>query len=184
MQCMLCMDNIFNFYNIIYMEKKTTQPENEKPVRVKGTGIFEGENFSFKAAEQGEPTQLNVKSCKGGKTFETTSEKKPLKVVHLTCPANAADPYREYLDQLEKLGIKPATQQKQPEQQRLMDEGCVQCWLNQTKGQLIYSGVIDLSTSRNWQADIMRQVQLVVRRLPAAERFKKILAKIKKGGSL
>ena len=158
--------------------------QSEKPIRVKGTGIFEGENFSFKAAEQGEPTQLNVKTCRGGKTFETTSEKKPMKVVHLTCSANAADPFGEYLDQLEKLGIKPATKQKQPEQLRLMDEGGMQCWLNQSKGQLIYSGVIDLSTSRNWQADIMRQVQLVVRRLPAAERFKKVINKIKKGGIL
>ena len=158
---------------------KNNQP---KPVRVKGTGIFEGENFTFRPAEQGEPAQINVKSCRGGKTYETTSEKAPLKVAHLTCPANTAAPYAEYIGQLERLGIKPQTEQKQPEKQRLVSEGGMQVFMDRKSNLLTYQGQIDLSLSRNWQSELMRQLQLVVRSLPADKTFTSLINKIKKGG--
>ena len=161
------------------MEEKSKQP---KPVRVKGTGIFEGEVFTFRPAEQGEPAQLNIKSCRGGKTYQTTSEKSPLKVAHLTCPANAADPYAEFISQLEHLGIKPQKEQKQPEKQRLVCEGGLQVFLNSKEGVLTYQGSIDLHQSRNWQSELMRQLQVVVRTLPAEKKFTQLLTKIKKGG--
>ena len=63
------------------MDNNTKKP---KPRKLRGWATYEGDEFSFKPTEQGEPAQLNVKTCKGGKTFETTSEKKPLKVAHLT----------------------------------------------------------------------------------------------------
>ena len=153
-----------------------------KPIRVKGTGIFEGEGFTFRPAEQGKPAQLNIKSCRGGKTYETTSEKSPLKVAHLTCPANAADPYAEYIGQLERLGIKPQTEQKQPEKQRLVCEGGMQVFLDTKQCALSYMGCIDLSKSRNWQSELMRQLQVVVRTLPAEKTFTSLINKIKKGG--
>lgn len=161
------------------MEENLKQP---KPIRVKGTGIFEGEGFTFRPAEQGEPSQLNIRSCKGGKVYETTSEKAPLKVAHLTCPANAADPYAEYISQLERLGIKPQTEQKQPEKQRLVCEGGMQVFINSKEGVLTYQGSIDLHQSRNWQSELMRQLQVVVRTLPAEKTFTSLINKIKKGG--
>lgn len=156
----------------------TSQP---KPRRVRGTGIYQGDEFSFKPSEQGEPTQLNVKTCKGGKTFETTSEKSPLKVAHLTCPANAADPYAEYTSQLERLGIKPLQPEQLPGNQRLVNEGGMEVYLNATQGLLTFHGSIDLSKSLNWQSEVMRQLQVIVRTLPVNEKFTKIIKKLKKG---
>ena len=157
----------------------------KSPRVVRGTAsIYDDDRIEFNPYAQGESTQLNVKTCKGGKTFETTSEKKPLKVVHLTCPANTADPWQEYNDQLEHLGIKPKGEQQLPTKQRLIAEGGMQVYLDTKQGQLTYQGSIDLSKSVNWQSELMRQLQLVVRTLPAEEKFKKIINKIKKGGKL
>lgn len=161
------------------MTKETTsQP---KPIRIKGTGIFQGSEFSFQPCEPGEPTQLDVKTCKGGKVYRTTSETKPLQVVHLSCPANAADPYAEYIGQLEKLGIKPLSEQQLPKKQRLMDECGLQVFLDTQKSQLTYQGCIDLTKNANWQSELMRHLQAAVRTLPANEIFKKVVTKLKKG---
>lgn len=160
-------------------KQKTLEP---KPRKVRGTATYLGDEFTFKPTEQGEPTQLNVRSCKGGKTFETTSETKPLKVAHLTCPANAADPYSEYISQLERLGIKPQTEQKMPEKQRLVSEGGMEVYLNNKEGILTFQGTIDLNKSLNWQSEVMRQLQTIMRTLPAEKKFTQLIAKLKKGG--
>ena len=152
-----------------------------KPRRVRGTGIYMGDEFTFAPYEQGEPTQRNVKTCKGGKVYETSSEKAPLKVAYLTCPANTADPWSEYTGQLERLGVKPQKPQQLDERQRLMDEDGMQVFLNQKQGQLIYQGSIDLTQCHNWQSEVMRQLQLIVRTLPADEKFKRVINKVKKG---
>jgi hypothetical protein len=48
---------------------------------------------------------------------------------------------------------------------------------------MTFRGTINLSKhSRDWQAEVLRQVQLVVRRLPASERFNKVINHIKNGG--
>lgn len=155
-----------------------TQP---KLRRVRGTGIYEGDEFTFKPCEQGEPAQRNVRAVRGAKIYETSSEKKPLKVAYLTCSADNADPYSEYISQLDSLGIRPQTKQQLPEIQRLVDEGGMQVYLNQKQGMLTYQGCIDLSKTLNWQSDVMRQLQIIVRTLPIHEKFKKVINKIKKG---
>ena len=151
-----------------------------KPRKLRGWATYEGDEFAFRPCEEGSPSQLNVRSVKGGKVFTTTSAKKPLQVAHLSCPADAADPWQEYIAQLQKLGIKPVKEQKLPEKQRLMDEGGMQVFLNATQGQLTYQGCIDLSKQRNWQSELMRQLQLVVRTLPGCEKFKQVINKLKK----
>ena len=62
-----------------------TQTTNTKPKprKVRGTGTYVGDEFTFTPYEQGEPTQRNVKTTKGGKVYETCSEKKPMKVAYL-----------------------------------------------------------------------------------------------------
>ncbi len=160
----------------------TTNNFEPKPRRVRGTATYLGDEFSFRPTEQGEPAQLNVRSCKGGKTFETTSETKPLKVAHLTCPANAADPYSEYISQLERLGIRPQKEQKMPEKQRLVSEGGMEVYLNNKEGILTFQGTIDLKKSLNWQSEVMRQLQTIMRSLPAEKKFTQLIAKLKKGG--
>lgn len=162
------------------MEEKIIQ-KKPRPRKLRGWATYSGDEFTFKPTEEGTPSQLNVKTCRGGKLFTTTSEKAPKQVAHLTCPATAADPFGEYVAQLQKLGIKPLAASNLPERLRLMNEGGMEAWLNQTKGRLTYTGSIDLTTTRNWQADLMRQMQLIVRRLPAEEKFRSTVSKLEKG---
>ena len=162
-----------------------TQTTNTKPKprKVRGTGTYVGDEFTFTPYEQGVPIQRNVKTTKGGKVYETCSEKKPLKVAYLTCAADTADPWSEYTNQLKKLGVRPEKPVELPTEQRVVNEQGLQCWLNEENGTMTFSGTIDLSrNSNNWQAETLRLVQLVVRRLPACESFNKLINKIKKGG--
>jgi len=150
---------------------------------LRGWATYEGDEFAFRPCTEGEPTQLNVKTCKGGKTYETTSEKKPQRVAHLSCPADAADPWQEYTSQLRKLGIKPQSPAKQPETTRVVQEDGLQCWLDEKAQELTVQSTLSLQAHfRNWQAELLRQVQLVVRRLPASENFNKVINNLKKGG--
>ena len=160
----------------------TNNQTKSKPRKLRGWATYEGDEFAFRPCEEGEPTQLNVKTCKGGKTYETTSAKKPLQVAHLSCPADAADPWHEYISQLQKLGIKPQKPTQQPESQRIVSEDGLQCWLNEKKAELSVTSKLDLNEHyKNWQAELLRQVQLVVRRLPASDKFCKTINDIKKG---
>jgi hypothetical protein len=162
------------------MEQNTNS--KPKPRKVRGTGTYVGDEFTFTPYEQGEPAQRNVKTTKGGKVYDTSSEKKPLKVAYLTCAADAADPWNEYTSQLKKLGVKPLKPQQQPDNLRVVAEEGLQCWLDESTNKVTFTGTIDLGKhSRDWQAEVLRQVQLVVRRLPASERFNKVINNIKKG---
>ena len=158
-----------------------TQP---KPRKVRGTGTYVGDQFTFTPYEQGEPAQRNVKTTKGGKVYETSSEKKPLKVAYLTCAADAADPWNEYTSQLKKLGVKPVKPVALPDSLRVVKENGLECWLNEDKHEMTFRGTIDLGKHhRDWQAEVLRQVQLVVRRLPACDKFNKVINNIKNGGN-
>ena len=162
-----------------------TQTTNTKPKprKIRGTGTYMGDEFTFTPYEQGEPAQRNVKTTKGGKVYETCSEKKPMKVAYLTCAADAADPWSEYTSQLKKLGVKPQKPQQQPDSLRVVAEQGLECWLDEEKNEMTFIGKIDLSRhSRDWQAEVLRQVQLVVKRLPASERFNKVINLIKNSG--
>lgn len=162
------------------MGNNQTKP---KPRKLRGWATYEGDEFAFRPCEEGEPTQLNVRSVKGGKVFTTTSAKKPLQVAHLSCPADAADPWQEYTSQLRKLGIKPQSPAKQPETTRVVQEDGLQCWLDEKAQELTVQSTLSLQAHfRNWQAELLRQVQLVVRRLPASENFNKVINNLKKGG--
>lgn len=161
----------------IKVETKKTQPTSRK---VRGTGIYTGDEFTFKPTEEGSPSQLNVKTCKGGKTFITTSERKPQRVAHLSCNADSPDPWSEYTDRLRLLGIKPLKEQTLSARQRLVAEGGMEIFLNAKEAELTYQGHIDLTASRNWQSDVMRQLQIIVRTLPANEKFNKVIKTIKK----
>ena len=156
--------------------------EKPKPRKLRGWATYEGDEFTFKPSEQGEPAQLNVRTCKGGKLFTTTSEKAPLQVAHLSCPADTADLYAEYVGQLERLGIKPQKERLMPVKQRLVSEGGVEVFLDDKEGVLTYQGSINLKLTRNWQPEVLRQLQVIMRTLPAEERFIKLISKIKKEG--
>ena len=94
---------------------------------------------------------------------------------------DAADPWQEYTSQLRKLGFKPQKPQKEPDTLRVVAENGLQCWLDAQKQELTFMGTISLDRHfRSWQAELLRQVQLIVRRLPASERFNKVINSIKK----
>jgi hypothetical protein len=85
---------------------------------------------------------------------------------------------------LKKLGVKPQKPVRLPQELRVVKEQGLECWLDEGKNEMTFTGTIDLSRhSRDWQAEVLRQVQLVVRRLPASERFNKVINLIKNGGN-
>ena len=160
-----------------------TQP---KPRKVRGTGIYLGDGFTFKPSEEGQSSQCNVKNCKGGgKTWETTGSD-PSLMVSLKCKKSSADAYAELAKQFEALtkDLRPKKPLTLPDSLRVVNEQGLQCWLDEKQGTLTFTGTVDLSTnSNNWQAEVLRQVQLVVRRLPASDKFDKVINLIKNGGN-
>lgn len=160
-----------------------TQP---KPRKVRGTGIYSGNEFTFKPCEEGPSSQTNVKTCTGGGKRWVTTGSDPSKMITLKSKESSADQYSDFVKQFEALtkDLHPKKPVTMPDSQRVVNESGLQCWLNATKGELTFTGTIDLSKhSRDWQAEVLRQVQLVVRRLPASERFNKVINTIKNGGT-
>ena len=107
-------------------------------------------------------------------------------MITLKSKESSADQYSDFVKQFEALtkDLHPKKPVTMPDSQRVVNESGLQCWLNATKGELTFTGTIDLSKhSRDWQAEVLRQVQLVVRRLPASERFNKVINTIKNGGT-
>lgn len=155
---------------------------------IKRKGVIDvapnGEEISFKAYNEGEPAHRNVHSCQGGgKRFETIGKKEPKLMLNLQCLLNAPDAYEQLSEQFDRLtkDLKPNAQRKLPERQRVVNEGGLQCWMNQSQQKLIYTGEIDLAASQNWQSELLRQAQLLVRRLPASDVFIKVVKSLKKG---
>ena len=158
-----------------------TQP---KPRKVRGTGIYSGNEFSFKPCEEGPSSQTNVKTCVGGGKRWTTTGSDPSKMITLKSKESSPDQYADFVKQFEALtrDLKPKKPVALPETQRVVDEDGLQCWLNEAKGELTFTGTVNLSKNcRNWQAEVLRQVQLIVRRLPASEKFNKVISNIKNG---
>ena len=165
-----------------------TQTTNSqpKPRKVRGTGIYSGNEFSFKPCEEGPSSQTNIKTCVGGGKRWTTTGSDPSKMITLKSKESSPDQYADFVKQFEALtrDLKPKKPVALPDTQRVVDEDGLQCWLNEAKGELTFTGTGDLSKNcRNWQAETLRLVQLVVRRLPANERFNRVLNLIKNGGT-
>ena len=161
--------------------------DKTKKIRVRGTGCYDPSNnsFDFTPFADGPSSQTNVKSCKGGKSWETTGSD-PSRMISLKCKMSEADQYSELARQFETLtkDLKPKKPVKLPDSQRVVSESGLQCWLNSTKSELTFSGTINLSQHpRDWQAEVLRLVQLVVRRLPASDKFNKVINKLKIGGN-
>ena len=107
-------------------------------------------------------------------------------MISLKSKESSADQYADFVAQFTALtkDLKPKKPIALPDSLRVVSEGGLQCWLDEAKNEITFTGTIDLSRhSRDWQAEVLRQVQLVVRRLPASERFNKLVNDIKKGGT-
>jgi hypothetical protein len=162
-----------------------TTDKKKKKVKVRGTGTFDptDNSFKFDPFNDAPSTQANVKTCAGGGKCWTTTGADPSKMLTLKCKVSSPDPYAELSKQFAALtkDMKPKKPVEQPTEQRVVSEGGLQCWLNTDKSELAFSGTIDLTKhTRDWQAEVLRQVQLMVRRLPANERFNTVIKTIKK----
>jgi hypothetical protein len=167
---------------------KNTENNKQRKVKVRGTGTYDPETseFGFKPFEEGPSSQANVKNCKGGgKSWETVGSD-PSLMLSLKCKKSSPDRYAELSKQFIQLtkDMKPEKPVELPTEQRVVNEQGLQCWLDEENGTMTFTGTIDLSrNSNNWQAETLRLVQLVVRRLPACESFNKVINEIKKGGN-
>jgi hypothetical protein len=165
-----------------------SKDNKSKKVKVRGTATLDPETneFGFKPFDEGPSSQANVKNCKGGgKTWETTGSD-PSLMVSLKCKKSSADAYAELAKQFEALtkDLRPKKPLTLPDSLRVVNEQGLQCWLDEKQGTLTFTGTVDLSTnSNNWQAETLRLVQLVVRRLPASDKFNKVINLIKNGGN-
>jgi len=164
-----------------------TKKETKK-VKVRGTGTYDPETnkFGFEPFNEAPSTQTNVKTCVGGGKRWTTTGSDPSKMITLKSKESSPDQYADFVKQFEALtrDLKPKKPVALPETQRVVDEDGLQCWLNEAKGELTFTGTISLTKNcRNWQAEVLRQVQLIVRRLPASEKFNKVINNIKNGGN-
>ncbi len=161
--------------------------DKPKKIKVRGTGTYDPETqkFGFEPFSEGPSTQNNVKSCAGGGKSWTTTGSDPSRMMTLKCKESSADPYSDLLTQFNALTkeLKPKKPIAQPDSTRVVNEGGLECWLDEGKCEMTFMGSIDLSRhARNWQAEVLRQVQLVVRRLPSSEKFNKVINIIKRGG--
>ena len=159
-----------------------------KKVRVRGTGCYDpsDNSFGFTPFNDGPSSQTNVKSCKGGgKSWETTGAD-PSRMITLKTKMSSPDQYSDVLAQFNALtkDLKPKTPVALPDSLRVVKEQGLECWLDEGKNEMTFTGTIDLSRHpRDWQAEVLRQVQLVVRRLPSNENFNRVIKNIKNGGN-
>ena len=167
------------------MEKKNS---NQKKVKVRGTGTYDPETnkFGFEPFNEAPSTQQNVKTCAGGGKRWVTTGSDPSKMITLKSKESSADQYADFVKQFEALtkDLKPKKPVAMPVEQRVVNENDLVCWLNEEKNEMTFTGTISLARHpRDWQAETLRLVQLVVRRLPACERFNKVINNIKNGGN-
>ena len=165
-----------------------TKDKKTKKIKVRGVGTYNpaDNSFGFEPFNEGPSTQTDVKNCLGGGKSWITTGTDPSRMISLKCKASSADPYSDLVTQFNQLtrDLKPEKPVTLPDNLRVVKANGLECWLDEEKNEMTFTGRIDLSRhSRDWQAEVLRQVQLVVRRLPASDRFNKLINNIKKGGN-
>lgn len=161
-----------------------SKDNKQKKVKVRGTGCYDPETqkFGFEPFNEAPSTQTNVKTCANGGKRWTTTGSDPSKMITLKSKESSADQYADFVKQFEALtkDLKPKKPVAMPAEQRVVNENDLVCWLNEEKNEMTFTGTINLTRHpRDWQAETLRLVQLVVRRLPACERFNKVINNIK-----
>lgn len=162
--------------------------KKQKKIKCRGTGVYDPETkkFGFEPFNEAPSTQTDVKTASGGAKRWTTTGSDPSKMFTLKTKESSPDQYADVLKQFEALtrDLKPKKPVTLPDNLRVVKEQGLECWLDEEKNEMTFTGKIDLSRhSRDWQAEVLRQVQLVVRRLPASERFNKVINLFKNGGN-
>jgi hypothetical protein len=159
-----------------------------KKIKVRGTGCFDltDNSFGFTAFNEAPSTQQNVKTCAGGGKSWTTTGSDPSRMITLKVKESSADQYADFVTQFNALtkGMKPKKPVQMPDSLRVVKENGLECWLDEEKNEVTYTGTLDLTKHpRDWQAEVLKQVQLVVRRLPGNQKFNQVINNIKKEGN-
>ena len=159
-----------------------------KKIKTRGVGVYNpaDNSFDFTPFNEGVSSQTDVRGCLGGGKSWITVGKDPSRMVCLKCKASSPDQYSDLVTQFNQLtrDLRPKEPKQLPDKQRVVCESGLECWLDEKNGVVTFTGVVDLvKYSRDWQAETLRLVQLVVRRLPASERFNGIINNIKFGGN-
>ena len=162
--------------------------KKSKKVKVRGVGSYDPETkkFGFEPFNEAPSTQTDVKTVSGGAKRWTTTGADPSKMFTLKTKESSPDQYADVLKQFEALtrDMKPQKPITLPDNLRVVNESGLQCWLDEEKNEMTFTGVINLGKhSRDWQAETLRLVQLVVRRLPANQQFNRVINSIKNGGA-
>ncbi len=161
-----------------------TTTHNTKKIRVRGTGTYDpsDNSFGFTPFNEGPSSQTKVKTVAGGGKRWVTTGSDPSKILTLKSKESSPDQYTDLLRQFNQLtkDLKPKKPVTLPDSLRVVKEQGLECWLDEEKNEITFTGTIDLSRHpRDWQAEVLRQVQLVVRRLPASDKFNRVINNIK-----
>ena len=102
---------------------QTSNPQ-PKPRKVRGTGIYLGDGFTFKPSEEGPSSQTNVKTCAGGGKRWTTIGADPSKMISLKSKESSADQYADFVRQFDALtrDLKPKKPVVLPDSLRVVKE--------------------------------------------------------------
>ncbi len=160
----------------------------QKKIKVRGTGTYDpsDNSFGFTAFNEGPSSQTKVKTVVGGgKSWETTGSDAS-RMITLKTKMSSPDQYADFVRQFNALtkDLQPKKPVAMPDSLRVVKEQGLECWLDEEKNEMTFTGKIDLSRHpRDWQAEVLRQVQLVVRRLPSNENFNRVINTLKKVGN-
>lgn len=161
--------------------------ETKKKVKVRGTATIDPttNEFGFTPYAEAPSSQSAIMTCRGGGKRWVTTGNDPMKMFTLKTKESSADQYADVLAQFNALtkDLKPKKPVALPDSLRVVKEQGLECWLDEQKSELTFTGSIDLGKHpRDWQAEVLKQVQLVVRRLPASTRFNKMINNLTNGG--
>jgi len=141
-----------------------TKDKKTKKIKVRGVGTYNpaDNSFGFEPFNEGPSTQTDVRNCIGGGKSWVTTGADPSRMVSLKCKASSADPYSDLVTQFNQLtrDLKPEKPVTLPDNLRVVKENGLECWLDEGKNEMTFTGRIDLSRhSRDWQAEVINNIK-------------------------
>lgn len=138
------------------MENKTNN-QVAKPLKVRGTATIDIKtgDVDFRAYQQGDPVQKNVRKQGGSSFYETEGRKESSYICHLKVPKDSADPAAEMQEQLEKF-LKPLVKKEptRPRGKRLLETQDVTVYHNRRENKVSVLMTIDLTAEGELSAKL------------------------------
>ena len=140
----------------MFMENSKSN-KSSAPLKVRGQATINIEtgDVDFRAYQQGEPVQRNVKKQGGSSFYETEGRKESSYICHLKVPKDSADPAAEMQEQLEKF-LKPLVKKEpaKPRGKRLLETQDVTVYHNQKEQRVSVLMTIDLTAEGELSAKL------------------------------